>query len=55
MGTMISSAIDNRDYSLIQATVLIVAIAFVVINLIVDLLYMVVNPRVALSAEKGGM
>ena len=52
---MISSAIDNRDYSLIQATVLIVAIAFVVINLIVDLLYMVVNPRVALNAEKGGM
>lgn len=55
MGTMISSAIDNRDYSLIQATVLVVAIAFVVINLVTDILYMVINPKVALDAENGGM
>lgn len=55
MGTMISSAIDNRDYSLIQATVLVVAIAFVVINLATDILYMVINPKVSLDAEKGGM
>lgn len=53
MGTMITSAIDNRDYSLIQATVLVVAIAFVVINLITDLLYMVINPKVAAEAKKG--
>lgn len=55
MGTMISSAIDNRDYALIQATVLIVALAFVVINLVTDILYMVINPKVALEAEKGGV
>jgi peptide/nickel transport system permease protein len=55
MGTMISSAIDNRDYSLIQATVLVVAIAFVVINLLTDILYMVINPKVALDAESKGM
>ena len=54
MGTMISSSIDNRDYSLIQATVLVVAIAFVIINLITDLLYMVVNPKVAADVESGG-
>lgn len=53
MGTLITSAIDNRDYSLIQATVLVVAIAYVVINLITDLLYMVVNPKVALEAKGG--
>lgn len=55
MGTMISSAIENRDYALIQATVLVVALAFVVINLITDVLYMVINPKVALDAENGGM
>ena len=55
MGTMISSAIDNRDYSLIQATVLVVALAFVIINLITDILYMVINPKVAIDAENGGM
>ena len=55
MGPMISSAIDNRDYSLIQATVLVVALAFVIINLITDILYMVINPKVAIDAENGGM
>ena len=46
MGTMISSAIDNRDYSLIQATVLVVALAFVIINIVVDMLYLLINPRI---------
>lgn len=55
MGTMISSAIDNRDYSLIQATVIVVALAFVIINLITDILYMVINPKVSLDAKNGGM
>lgn len=55
MGTMISSAIDNRDYALIQATVIVVALAFVIINLITDILYMVINPKVSLDAKNGGM
>lgn len=53
MGTMISNAIDNRDYALIQGTVLAVAIAFVVVNLIVDIFYMVINPKVAADNRKG--
>lgn len=53
MGTMISNAIDNRDYALIQAAVVVVAIAFVVINLIVDIIYMLLNPKVA-AESKGG-
>ncbi|MCI9360732.1 MAG: ABC transporter permease [Hungatella sp.] len=55
MGTMIQSAIDSRDYSLIQATVLVIALAFVVINLVTDIVYMIINPKVAAGAEKGGM
>lgn len=54
MGTMITSAIDNRDYSLVQATVLVIAIAFVVVNLLADLAYMAVNPKVASDAKNGG-
>lgn len=52
MGTMISNAIDSRDYALIQVTVLIVAIAFVAINLLADLAYMVINPKVAAEARR---
>ena len=45
MGTMIVSAIDNRDYQLIQGTVLFIAVVFVVVNLLVDVVYMLINPR----------
>jgi len=46
MGTMINTAINNRDYSLIQGTVLFSAIMFVFCNMLVDLAYLVLNPKV---------
>jgi peptide/nickel transport system permease protein len=46
MGTMINTAINNRDYSLIQGAVLFIAIAFVFCNLLVDIAYMLLNPKV---------
>ena len=53
MGTMIVSAIDNRDYMLIQGTVLFMAVVFVVVNLIVDIIYMLINPRVSFEGKGG--
>jgi peptide/nickel transport system permease protein len=54
MGTMIANAINNRDYSLIQGTVMVIAIAFVVVNLLTDVAYMLVNPKFAAETMKGG-
>ena len=54
MGTMIVNAINNRDYQLIQGTVLFIAVIFVLVNLIVDLIYMVINPRVSYESGEGG-
>lgn len=51
MGTMIYNAITTRDYSLIQSTVVVTGIAFVVINLLTDLVYMVINPKVSVLKE----
>ena len=51
MGTMINTAINNRDYSLIQGTVLFSAIMFVFCNMLVDIAYAILNPKVKL--EKG--
>ena len=51
MGTMINTAINNRDYSLIQGAVLFSAIMFVFCNMLVDIAYAILNPKVKL--EKG--
>lgn len=47
LGTMIVNGITNRDYILIQGMVLFFALVFVIINLLVDLTYMLINPRVS--------
>lgn len=54
MGSLIVGAIDNRDYALIQGTVVLVAFAFVFINLITDIIYMIINPKYAAESAKGG-
>jgi len=46
VGRLIVSAIFARDYPLVQAAVFVVATMFVVVNLAVDLLYALVDPRV---------
>lgn len=46
IGSLALKAINSRDYLLLQGTVLFVALMFVLINLIVDLLYCVVNPQI---------
>jgi peptide/nickel transport system permease protein len=39
-------AVEQRDYPEVVGIVLVISIAFVVINLVVDLLYAVIDPRV---------
>lgn len=46
IGQIIVSAILARDYPVVQASVFLIAIMFVIINLIVDLLYAVINPKI---------
>jgi ABC-type dipeptide/oligopeptide/nickel transport system permease component len=36
----------NRDYPLVQVTALVLAIVFVLMNLLVDLVYVYLNPRI---------
>jgi peptide/nickel transport system permease protein len=46
VGSAVVEAIQNRDYSVIQAVVLVIASVFVVVNLAVDLLYAYLDPRI---------
>jgi peptide/nickel transport system permease protein len=46
VGYTLLQAISNRDYPLIQATTMLLAVTFIVFNLIVDVFYGVLDPRI---------
>ena len=46
IGRLIINGIDQRDYAVVQGTVLFVAICFVLINLLVDIIYAYSDPRI---------
>ncbi|MBX7455457.1 ABC transporter permease [Mycolicibacterium sp. 3033] len=49
LGRLVYNAVAARDYPLIQGAVLLIAALFLAINLIVDVLYAVVDPRIRLA------
>jgi peptide/nickel transport system permease protein len=49
LGRLTYNAVAARDYPVIQGAVLLIAVLFLLINLIVDLLYAVIDPRIRLS------
>ena len=49
MGRTIFDAITSRDYAVIQGFTLVIAFTYVFINLLVDLSYAVLDPRIRLS------
>jgi ABC-type dipeptide/oligopeptide/nickel transport system permease component len=46
IGRMLIAAIDGQDYPMIQAIVLIIAIAYIGINIVVDVSYSFIDPRI---------
>jgi peptide/nickel transport system permease protein/oligopeptide transport system permease protein len=49
IGRLLVGGILNKDFPLVQGTILFVATAYVLINLLVDLTYAVVDPRIRLQ------
>jgi peptide/nickel transport system permease protein len=49
IGRLVLNAILNRDYQVATGIVLLIATAFVLVNLVVDLLYPLLDPRVRLG------
>lgn len=48
-GKLIVDAVFNRDYGVVQGVVLCTAMAFILMNLIADVLYILINPRLRTS------
>jgi ABC-type dipeptide/oligopeptide/nickel transport system permease component len=54
IGSLAVQAVKGQDFQLVQGTVLFAATAYVVMNLIVDILYGVLDPRIRYSESTGG-
>jgi peptide/nickel transport system permease protein len=53
IGRLLVSAIFAQDYPMVQGTVLLITIAYVFINFLVDLCYALLDPRVRTGAADG--
>jgi ABC-type dipeptide/oligopeptide/nickel transport system permease component len=51
-GRLVVQAIFNRDYPLVQACVFILALIFVTINFMVDMLYVYLDPQISYQDEQ---
>jgi peptide/nickel transport system permease protein len=49
IGTWLVEAIESRNYPVLQGGILFVAIVFVLVNLVVDISYALINPRIRVS------
>ena len=49
IGTWLAEAIEVRNFPVLQGGILFVAVVFVLVNLLVDLSYGLINPRIRLS------
>lgn len=49
LGRLVYLSVAARDYPVIQGAVLLIAVLFLTVNLVVDVLYALVDPRIRLS------
>lgn len=54
IGTLAIGAISSRDFPLIQGTVLFMGVIYVTINILVDIMYGFIDPRIDVSAKEVG-
>jgi peptide/nickel transport system permease protein len=52
IGRLVINSIQNRDYPVVQATLMLVVLIFLVTNIIVDLSYAWLDPRVKLGRAR---
>jgi peptide/nickel transport system permease protein len=52
MGRLIMQGIGNRDYTVVQGALVLFVAAFVVLNLLIDVCYVFLDPRIRLTARR---
>ena len=49
MGKLVYDSVAARDYPMLQGAILLIAAIFLIVNLVVDVLYAIIDPRIRLS------
>lgn len=52
IGSLLLESISRRDYALVQGCVILIAVTYVIVNLLTDVVYVLVDPRLRLVEEK---
>jgi peptide/nickel transport system permease protein len=52
LGRLVYNAISQRDYALVQGVALFIALIFVVVNLVVDVVYTAIDPRISYASDR---
>lgn len=51
IGQLIVNSVSKRDYPMIQGIVLVISLIYIVINLIIDILYGIVDSRIRITGK----
>ena len=51
MGSLIYDAVNNRDFPILQAAFLVIAVFTILANILADVLYVVIDPRLRREAS----
>lgn len=54
IGRLLVDSILTRDYTIVQGAVMLLALFFVIINLVVDIIYALLDPRITYGTQEGG-
>ena len=49
LGSLMLNSVNNRDYPTVQAIMLIYVVAFIAVNLITDISYSIIDPRIRVT------
>lgn len=52
MGRLVTDAIDRRDFGVVQGVVIFIALIYILTNLLIDILYKVVNPKITFEGGR---
>jgi peptide/nickel transport system permease protein len=52
LGRLVVDSIENRDFTTVQGAVLTITLIVVVVNLLIDVLYTVIDPRISMSSKE---